>query len=422
MRRKNFLQHLSTIGLGAVVFPAQGRAEGLPDVNLKTLAADTGDRGYWIEILTKIADPVLRSLSRQELKKDMPVEAVKGREADRAQFTHLEAFGRLLSGMAPWLELGPDGSPEGKLRKKYIDLAVAGIANAVDPASPDYMNFGKPAVSNQALVDTAFLAHALIRAPKQLYGNLSSKTKEQLVTALAKSRDIQPGYNNWLLFTAMVEAFYLQFGHHHDPVRMDYAVRKHNEWYKGDGLYGDGPDFHWDYYNSYVIHPMLLQVLDTMQQKSNASKAMFEEEMKRAQRYAVIQEHLIAPDATFPVIGRSIAYRMGAFQALADIALREKLNGGITPGQVRSAMTATMKKIFASKENFDSKGWLQIGLIAHQPSLGEVYISTGSLYLTSTGFLPLGLPAENPFWSSPAADWTARKVWGGMDMAADHAV
>ncbi|MEO6916077.1 MAG: DUF2264 domain-containing protein, partial [Chitinophagaceae bacterium] len=257
---------------------------------------------------------------------------------------------------------------------------------------------------------------------KQLYANLGSKTKEQLVTALKKTRDIQPPYNNWLLFTAMVEAFFLQFGHPHDPVRLDYAVRKLDEWYKGDGLYGDGPNFHWDYYNSFVIHPMLLQVLDTMQQKSGASKPMFEVEMKRAQRYAYIQERLIAPDGSYPVIGRSIAYRIGAFQALADISLREKLSEGINPAQVRSALTTTMKKIFASKENFDRNGWLQIGLAGHQPSLGESYISTGSLYLTSTGFLPLGLPDTNPFWSAPTADWTAKKVWAGVDMPADHAV
>jgi hypothetical protein len=37
------------------------------------------------------------------------------------------------------------------------------------------------------------------------------------------------------------------------------AVNVHETWYKGDGFYGDGPDFHWDYYNSFVIQPMLLE-------------------------------------------------------------------------------------------------------------------------------------------------------------------
>ena len=63
----------------------------------------TGDdnRRYWVSLMDKIARPVLENLARRELKKSMPVEAQPG--ANRGGVTHLEAFGRLLSGMAPWL-------------------------------------------------------------------------------------------------------------------------------------------------------------------------------------------------------------------------------------------------------------------------------------------------------------------------------
>ena len=36
----------------------------------------------------------------------MPVEQAAG--ADRRNVTHLEALGRLLAGLAPWIELAPD--------------------------------------------------------------------------------------------------------------------------------------------------------------------------------------------------------------------------------------------------------------------------------------------------------------------------
>ena len=49
-----------------------------------------------------------------------------------------------------------------------------------------------------------------------------------------------------------------------------HSLRQHDEWYKGDGMYGDGPQFHWDYYNSYVIQPMLLNVLDTISKVSKS--------------------------------------------------------------------------------------------------------------------------------------------------------
>ncbi|MEO5996363.1 MAG: DUF2264 domain-containing protein [Chitinophagaceae bacterium] len=423
MKRRNFVQNLSALAIAAPVIGLDARAQTRNSNKQTTAKPVLNDREYWIKTLTKIADPLLLNLSKQTLKQNMPVEAQPGKKDDRSKFTYLEAFGRLLAGMAPWLELGPDDTPEGKLRKTYIDLTISCIENAVNPSSKDYMNFGKPSITpSQSLVDAAFFAHGLIRAPKQIYGKLSASTKEQVLTALRLSRGVPPGYNNWLLFMAMVEAMFLRFDEQYDIVRLDYATKKHNEWYKGDGIYGDGDTFHWDYYNSYVIHPMMLQVIQTMQSKGIIRKEAYDTTLRRAQRYAFIQERLIAPDGTFPVIGRSICYRIGAFQALSQIALMKSLPTGVSPMQVRSALTAVMKKIFESPNNFDSNGWLQIGLAGHQLSLGEDYISTGSLYLTSTGFLALGLPPEDEFWSGAAADWSSKKIWAGQDTHADHAL
>ncbi|MDR2118364.1 MAG: DUF2264 domain-containing protein, partial [Tannerellaceae bacterium] len=47
---------------------------------------------------------------------------------------------------------------------------------------------------------------------------------------------------------------------------------------------------------------------------------------------------------------------------------------------------------------------------------------SGSLYLTSEIFLPLGLPADHPFWTSPEQDWTAKKAWNGKDFPKDRAI
>src|SRR5690349_21807216 len=87
-------------------------------------------REFFVSSLVKIGDPVLNALSKDQLKAQMPVEKSPGAWDDRTHVTHLEAFGRLLSGMAPWLELGRDATPEGKLRAKYIDLAQKSIHNA----------------------------------------------------------------------------------------------------------------------------------------------------------------------------------------------------------------------------------------------------------------------------------------------------
>ena len=226
MKRRSFVQNLSAIAIASPVIALQAtgqRSDG--DVFKQTV----NDRKYWIKTLTQMADPLLQNLSRQTLKLNMPVESQPGRKDDRAKYTHLEAFGRLLAGIAPWLELGADETPEGKLRKTYIDLTITCIENAVDPSSKDYMNFGKPGIKpSQSLVDAAFLAHGLLRAPKQIYQKLSAATKQRLLTALRLSRGIPPGYNNWLLFMSMIETMFLYFDEQYDIVRLDYATKKHN--------------------------------------------------------------------------------------------------------------------------------------------------------------------------------------------------
>ena len=89
---------------------------------------------------------------------------------------------------------------------------------------------------------------------------------------------------------------------------------------------------------------------------------------------------------------------------------------------MRSALTAVMRRSLGAEGTFDAKGWLTIGFCGHQPGVGETYISTGSFYLCSVVFLPLGLGVSHRFWSEAGADWNSRKEWGGEDFVADHAL
>jgi len=224
------------------------------------------------------------------------------------------------------------------------------------------------------------------------------------------------------MFSATVEAGLKLLGAAWDRVRVDYALRQHEQWYKGDGAYSDGPEFHWDYYNSFVIHPMLLAVADACKDETAAWKDLAPVIARRAQRYAAVQERLIGADGSFPAIGRSLAYRCGAFHLLADVALRRQLPEGVPPAQVRGALTAVVKRTLDAADTFDADGWLRIGFCGHQPGVGETYISTGSLYLCSAGLLPLGLPASDEFWSAPAQPWTSVRAWSGRPFPIDHAL
>lgn len=379
------------------------------------------DRELWVNELAKFSEPLLMALSKDQLKEKMPTDQSSFDYGDRSSFAHLEAFGRLMAGLAPWLELGPDNSKEGKLRAKFIKLSHKATANAVNHHAKDFMNFNK---GSQPLVDAAFLAQAFIRAPKQLWEPLEEKVKTDVIAAFKSTRIITPNYNNWLLFSATIEAFLMKFTDDADFMRIDLSVRKHMEWYLGDGMYGDGKKFRWDYYNSFVIQPMLLDIAQVLVEKQpKRHQKLYDDVLKRAQRYSVILERMISPEGTYPVIGRSAIYRMAAFQTLSQIALMNKLPKELSYGQVRGGLTAVMQKLFTFKGTYDKGNWLRLGVVGYQPKLAEPYICTGSLYLTSVGFLHLGLKADHPFWTSKSEPWTMVKMWSGDEtLERDHSV
>nr|WP_235549006.1 DUF2264 domain-containing protein [Paenibacillus sp. Soil522] len=392
------------------------------------------DREYWLEQLLAISKPVLAALAERRLKERMPIEiaetdganeaeraaASAALLADRAKYTHLEALGRLLSGMAPWLENRRLSGAEEEMRSRYAVLAREAIDAGTDPASPDYMNFSD---GFQPIVDAAFLAQAILRAPEELGERLEKRVKSNVIAALKQTRTRKPVFSNWLLFAATIEAALFKLGESDwDPMRIDYALKQHEQWYLGDGTYGDGPEFHWDYYNSFVIQPMLVDVLAAVGDQYGEWDAMRPAVTDRARRYAAVLERLIAPDGTYPPIGRSLAYRFGAFQSLAQSALLDALPVGVSAPQVRCALTAVIRRTMDMSGNFSPEGWLTIGLCGHQPDIGERYISTGSLYLCSEVFLPLGLPGEHPFWSGVEEAWTSKKAWSGQAFGIDTAL
>lgn len=379
-------------------------------------------RTLWLNHLERIVTPPLAAFAEGKLLANLPLQAVPGCADTRRAVASLEILGRTLAGLAPWLELDlePNADAEEiRAQSRLRKLAIAALTRSLDLTSPDLPNFEK---GGQPLVDAAFLAHAFLRAPLQLWEPLDTVTRERLLQGWRTSRVIIPMQNNWLLFAAMVEAGMHRFAGEFLAERVEPALRRHEEWYKGDGAYGDGPEFHWDYYNSFVIQPMLLDVLEALGATNADWAAMLPAVKKRAVRYAAVQERLIATDGTFPPLGRSLAYRCGAFQHLAQMALRQEHPEGISAGQIRCALTAVIRRTLEASHTFDSNGWLIVGLCGHQPDLAENYICCASLYLCTTAFLPLGLPSSAPFWSEPDTQWTSAKIWSGVNVKTDHAL
>lgn len=381
------------------------------------------DRELWTEVLYQMAAPVLSSMSEGKLQDEMLVELSPTWDGRDKRVTYMECFGRLMAGLAPWLSLPDDDTAEGGQRRQLREWALKSYAQAVDPQSKDYLLWRK---EGQPLVDAAYVAESFLRGYDALWMPLDEQTKQRYIAEFQQLRRVDPPYTNWLLFSSTIECFLKKAGAQTDYYRITSALRKVDEWYVGDGWYSDGQNFAFDYYNSFVIHPMYVECMEVMTDGGkkkiwNVAGGSFPKAVKRMQRFGMILERFISPEGTFPVFGRSITYRTGVLQPLALLAWRGWLPEELPAGQVRAAMTAVIQRMFGDKRNFNEKGFLVLGFNGRQPNISDWYTNNGSLYLASLAFLPLGLPADHPFWTDAPLPWTSKKAWEGEDFPKDHA-
>ena len=391
-------------------------------ISAKKKTVQQSDRQYWCSLAYKMAQPVLENMAKGELQKNMQTEFSPSFDNRNKKVLYMECFGRLMAGVAPWLTLPDDATAEGKQRKQLREWALASYKNAVDPQNPDYLCWG---IGGQNLVDAAYIAESFLRAYDTLWKPLDEVTKKRYLAEFAKLRHIDPPYTNWLLFSSTIESFMAKAGGDFDEYRVNSACRKVEEWYVGDGWYADGPVFAFDYYSSYVFHPMYLETLQAMVDAKVNSRLdyqkYYDRELKRCQKYSIILERFISPEGTFPAFGRSIPYRMATMQPLALMAWYQTLPSDLSNGQVRAALTKVLHRMFDQQNNFNEKGYLSIGFCGNsQKNVADWYTNNGSLYMTTLAFMPLGLPADHPFWTDAAQPWTQVKAWNNQQFPKDH--
>ena len=368
-------------------------------ISAKKKVQKQSDREYWCALAYQMAQPVLENMAKGELQKNMLTEFSPSFDNRNKNVVYMECF-----------------------RKQLREWALASYKNAVDPNNPDYLCWGS---AGQNLVDAAYIAESFLRAYDTLWKPLDDVTKKRYLTEFAKLRHIDPPYTNWLLFSSTIESFMAKAGGDYDQYRVNSACRKMEEWYVGDGWYADGPVFAFDYYSSYVFHPMYLETLQAMiDAKANtrlAYQKYYDRELKRCQKYSIVLERFISPEGTFPVFGRSIPYRMATMQPLALMAWYQKLPKDLSNGQVRAALTKVLHRMFDQQNNFNERGFLSIGFCGtNQKNVADWYTNNGSLYMTTLAFMPLGLAADHPFWTDAAQPWTQVKAWNNQPFPKDH--
>ena len=221
--------------------------------------AGVADRAAWVDVAQRLAEPVLANLAAGTLRARMPVEQAAGE--DRTGTTYLEAVGRLLSGIAPWLELEPDDTDEGRLRARYRQLTLDAIGVGLDPDSPDALELpqGLP-------------RRGRCRLPGPRRAACATPVRDPRCHDPATARRVARGDPAGSDPTTTTGCCSRRSWRPRSPTSASGGTRcasttrsgQHAQWYVGDGIYGDGPEFHWDYYDSFVIHPMLTEILDVV--------------------------------------------------------------------------------------------------------------------------------------------------------------
>ena len=380
------------------------------------------DRAVQLNALEKIARPVLEALSTCSLQKTMINQTVARPESSIScpSYRISAAMGRLLAGIAPWLELGGDNeTSEGVLRTEFILLMEKSFYNVfLNNSCEDFIKWDG---CRATIVEASYIGHTLLRMP-----TIVKSWPDELKQAIAANTQLtfkfgESTSNNWCNFPSILQAGLWYHNLTNETNYIYEAIKLQEEWYKGDGAYGDGIHFHFDQYNSYVMHPQLVDAVRVCKMKGDAMGAKYECLLKRMQRWAVVQERMIHPDGSYLIVGRSEHYRFGAFQALSQLALQNLLPSSLPRGQVRTALTAVVKRFLSNTDNFID-GWLSAGVNGHQPGMMNPYGDSGALYLVSLGLLQLGLPATDPFWTEPAVSCTQAQIWvEGKDIGLDEA-
>ena len=178
----------------------------------KKNAPEPTDREVWTALLYRMAQPVLEPMSEGRLQQVMTYESGNLEvsptwDGRNKKVTYMEAFGRLMAGLAPWLSLPDDDTAEGKQRKQLREWALASYKNAVDPQSPDYLGWGS---GGQTLVDAAYLVESFHRGYNALWVPLDTITKLRYIHELQQLHRYDPPYQNWFLFCGMEESFLLK--------------------------------------------------------------------------------------------------------------------------------------------------------------------------------------------------------------------
>jgi hypothetical protein len=301
----------------------------------------------------------------------------------------LEGFSRMAPLLGAWLHAGrPQVVMLGSGQVDLAQVLASGLAAGTDPASPEH--WGTIRNRDQRIVEAADLALALWLARERVWPALTRRERSAVADWLSAVNGKETADNNWHLFVVLVNAVLLALQAGGDRAEMARRYSRFKSFYRGEGWFSDGPHDKFDYYIAWGIHYPLhwLRRIDPQWDAGFLSGAQRE--------FGTAFRHFFGP-AGFPILGRSLCYRIAAPAPLVQIQHTDP--DCVSPGEARRALDLTWRHFIRHGAVRD--GTLTQGYGSDDPSMLDNYSGPAScLWSLRSLVAALALPGDAPFWRS----------------------
>ncbi len=311
----------------------------------------------------------------------------------------IESFARIAAVWGAWLR-NPANPAILKFQDYQINLEALlhrALLDGTDSSNPATY-WGQIDHMDQRIVESADIAVALWMSRERVFSKMTAAEQIQIISWLAQVDGKGTYTDNWILFTAMVQAIRYHLGFPCPEAELDFRLLQIAEFYRGDGWYVDGPDAEFELYNAWMFgwHYLLWAWIDG-ERRPDHSRLVLE----RGRSFIDGFLHFFGANGSYPAWGRSVVYR---FAALAPFAVGHFLDiAPQNPGLLRRVSSGCIRYFF-ERGMFDGEGhFLRQGYHGNFPPAGEAYISPGSPYWCSHGLFALTFDRDDPFWTATEA-------------------
>jgi hypothetical protein len=308
-----------------------------------------------------------------------------------ARVDALEGFSRsaplwgawVASGRPVWIEL------QSGAKVNLVEEFRRGLTVGTDRSSSEY--WGDIGDLDQRIVEASDIALSLWLFRKSVWGDFTDQQKHAVISWLSQALQKKTSDNNWHLFPVFVDAVMRSLGANGDRGIAAKHYARFKEFYRGGGWFSDGPGELFDYYNAWAIHYQLYW----LQQVDPEWDRVFITNARR--QFLTTYPYLIGPRG-FPILGRSVCYRMAAPVPLLfgqDTDPEE-----ISPGEARRALDATWTYFIQRHALLD--GNITQGYCGSDPRILDNYSGPAScLWALRSLVIGFYFSGDSPLWTVP---------------------